>query len=403
MLAGFFFMHSFISLKGCYAKGVKSYVLVCGCAALIFFCSFFAVQTYVSRSCVSPSEEVQHMSSHGWNVWKGASYQSFTHHGEWICVPSGWMPVGAEAEQKGRARFSRAGDGVLVRTDSFSVRSVVTKKHDFAVRVVYPNALTAGALSQYLEIITRAFDAVGDQYPNASGTPLTHTVLLSVGIAGDGHDFETSIYPQPSLYMSVLVHNLAHPRTEELYIHAIAHLYNRYRTDLIAYKAHQAPLRPIDWEELEASWSELAFRSSKEGLEHSVAALTHVYFDIVDNSFSAADLYPFNNKAIFDAVRYKTAILPDDAKYPDEQFGHYILGPLLLVSVEGRLVAHSSSAHIQDIFIRIHATNENFFAVLSEYLPADDIAQIEREVRGDKVLSNDFIERGTEYYRSLHN
>jgi len=213
MLAGFFFVRSFISSKGCYAKGVKSYVLVCGGAALIFLCSFFAVQTYVSHVCVPPREETQHMSSHGWNVWKGDSYQSFTHHGEWVCIPEGWMPVGAAAEQKGRARFPREGDGVLVRTDSFSVREITTKRHDFIVRAVYPNVLGTADLPQYFEIIQRAFNGVGDQYPNASVTPTAHTVLISVGIAGDGHDFETSIYPEPSLHLSVVVHNLDNSRT----------------------------------------------------------------------------------------------------------------------------------------------------------------------------------------------
>lgn len=341
------------------------------------------------------------MSSHGWNVWKGSTFQSFTHHGEWICVPKGWMPVGAEAETNSRARFSPLGDGVLVRADSFSVRDVSTKKHDFLVRVVYPNSVDATQLPEYLAIIARAFDGVGDQYPNATGAPTTHTVLLSVGIAGDGHDFYTSIYPEPSLQRSVLVHNLDNPRTEELYLHAVAHLYNRYRTDLTAYKDHQTPLRKVDWEELEACWTEFAFRSSKDGLERHVAELSRVYFDILNNTFSDTDVYPFNNKEIFDAVQYKTAILPDDAKYPDDQFGHYVLGPLTLLSVEGRLVGHGAPVHVKDIFIRMHRTNENFFAVLGEYLPADEVAQVVNEVRGTQALSPTLLQRGTAYYSSL--
>jgi hypothetical protein len=287
------------------------------------------------------------------------------------------------------------------RVDSFSVSDIPTKKHDFAVRVVYPSSLDAQELPRYLAIITRAFDGVGDQYPNAQGGPIPHTVLLSVGIAGDGHDFDTSIYPEPSLHLSVVVHNLDNPRTEELYLHAVAHLYNRYRTDLTAYKDHQAPLRAVDWEELEASWTEFVFRSSKEGLLRHVTELSRAYFNIMNNTFSDTAIYPFNSKDIFDAVRYKTAILPDDAKYPDEQFGHYILGPLTLLEVEGRLVEHGAPVHVKDIFIRMHRTNENFFTVLSEYLPADEVTQVVNEVRGEEQLSPTLLERGAAYYSSL--
>jgi hypothetical protein len=63
----------------------------------------------VAHACTPAPDEPQHMSSHGWNVWKGNTFQSFTHHGEWICVPDGWMPVGAEAVANGRARFSTQG------------------------------------------------------------------------------------------------------------------------------------------------------------------------------------------------------------------------------------------------------------------------------------------------------
>ena len=380
---------------------MKSFLAIGTLAAAIFLGTFFAVRIYAaSHACTPPSNEAQHMSSHGWNVWRGDTFQSFTHHGEWICVPRGWMPVGAVSETSDRARFSPLGDGVLVRTDSFVVRDVTTRKHDFVVQVVYPRALDAGQLPQYLAIITRAFDDVGDQYPNASGTPISHTVLLSVGIAGDGHDFDTSIYPEPSLHLSVLVHNLDNPRTEELYLHAIAHLYNRYRTDLIAYKDHQAPLGAVDWEELEASWTELIFRSSKEGLDRHITELSNMYFHNMQHTFSSTDPYPFNNKEIFDAVRYRTAILPDDAKYPDEQLGHYIIAPLTILSTEGRLAVHTAPVHIKDIFIRIHRTNENFFVVLGEYLPAEEVTEVVSEFRGAQLLSPALLLRGATYYRN---
>ena len=341
------------------------------------------------------------MSSHGWNIWKGDSFQSFTHHSEWICVQSGWTALGAADEQKGRARFSVGGSGVLIRANDFTSQDIPTKKHDFSVRVVYPTSLDAAVVPKYIAIITRAFDAVGALYPDVTGKPIVHTVLITVGIAGDGHDFETSVYPDPSLHLSLFVHNLDHIRAEELYLHAVAHLYNRYRTDLIAYEDTQAPLRGSDWEELEATWTELAFRSSKEGLLQRVLALSHMYYDIMGNTFSETDLYPFNDKNIFDAVQYKTTIQPDDAQYPDEQFGHYILGPLLLLSIEGRFAVHGSPVHIKDIFTRMHTTHENFFTVLGEYISADEVSQIVKEARGTQLLSADYIQRGAEYYSGL--
>ncbi len=269
---------------------------------------------------------------------------------------------------------------------------VSLEKSDFDLSVTYLKAMPEAERNAYVEIIKKAFNDVGSLYPGSTHLPQKHTVLISVGLAGDGNQFETSVYPNPSQYVSVFAKNRNHPRAEELFIHGATHAYNRFHPEFKTYQDNQSPLPAGDFEEMEATWTELTFRSSKDALGTRIDDLYRTYTAVMDNRTDETILYPLSDKEIFEGIKNKSVIVSAQATEGEAEFGHYILAPLVMLAAEGML--DESDVTIDSILMEVHRTNENFFSVLSRHVDQREMSLILEFIEGRAVIPEDLVRKG---------
>ena len=344
------------------------------------------------------------MSSHGWRVWTNESLISFDQNGEPYCIPEGFEPVGELEKTATSAVFPDGASGVFIHSSDFASMDIELTDMPFKVRVLYLQSMQKEQIDEYVTIIERAFHDINDVYPKTKVEALIpHAVLITVGVAGDGKDFETSVYPNPSERMSIVVRNLEHKRVEELYIHAIAHLYNRYRTAFLAYEALQAPVPAEDWQEMEASWTEVAFRSSSDGRIRRLSELYDVHEAVSKNAFSESLIYPFSIREIFENITKKTVILGTDSTYNNYQYGHYVLAPLVMVGIEGMLRAKGHT-DIQTLIKEVHrGEGTSFFVLLKSELSDSELDEIQKWIQGEKMIPRELIFSGAKQYEYPYN
>lgn len=389
----------FFAVKAWYLDRVKMHLKTYWIITIVCIALLGCVLLYREVSCVEVMPQKPIMSSHGWKVWFGSSLQSFEHNGKRICIPDDWEPVGEAEKKLGWARFPEGASGVLIQSSDFEFRTVQTENNSYVLRVVYQKSMAPELASAYIETITQAFNRVGGLFPNTKGQSRTHTVLITVGVAGDGNDFETSVYPDPSEEISIFVRNVEHKRAEELFIHAAAHLYNRYRTDLTAYQNTQSPILSPDWQEMEAAWTEVAFRSSPSGRTRRLAELYDVHRAIQTNTFSESLIFPFSERELFDAVTQRAIAIKEDSVYSDYQYGHYVLAPLVMVAIEGLLLQYNTDADISKILYELHTgTESHFLDTVRAVLPANEILTIERWMDGRETIPHNLVLSASKYY-----
>jgi hypothetical protein len=199
----------------------------------------------------------------------------------------------------------------------------------------------------------------------------------------------------------MFVRNLDHKRGEELFIHAVAHLHNRYREDLTDYQGTQAPVPREDWQELEASWFEIAFRSSTEGRQRRLTELYAIHTAIKNNTYSPALIFPFSESDLFHKVTQHNVVIRPHSGYSDYQYGHYVLAPLVMTAIEGLLQNYHTGTNIEAILTELHlSAGSNFFEKLRSILPHSEIERIFKWMRGEETIPHDLIFSALEYYDS---
>ena len=247
----------------CYSKVVNCFKIV----FLLAICAVFGVALLLSKptqvaSCTPIPLQEPETGNHGWLVWSNDSYKSFTPEQTGYCIEVGWEPVGATLDSAGNAVFPAESSGIYIKTSEFTSKQLLLANNETSIRVLYPTHLAPEEVAAYLKTITAVFTDVLTLYSDFETTNLSgHTVFITVGIAGDANDIETSVYPTPTKDLTVFGRNLNHRRGEELFIHAVMHLFNRHFTEGLAYQQNQAPVPAADWQELESSWAEIAFLS----------------------------------------------------------------------------------------------------------------------------------------------
>lgn len=362
-------------------------------AAIIIFA---IVQWNRACTTVTPTDSV--MSSHGWGVWFGDTIQSFNHEGKRICVPEGWASVGAIRRGPTWALFPNGQSAVLVRPEAFGTFDLTFENSAYRVRAIYPIEMTEEMLAPYLGTVTHAFESVGAFYPNAT-EPYEHTVLISVGLAGEAIDFDSTLYPEPGPTLSTLARAFEHKRSEELLTHAVVHLYNRHRTDLIAYQHVQEPIPAEDFQELEASWIELYVRSDANARMQRLNELYAIHQAVFMDAYMPNLLYPFNEPELFNEVTRQNVVLPAESSYSDFQYGHYILAPLSIVAIDGLLLERSAPVDMADIFTTVHMNGDtHLLNEVARYLTAEDMEQIRRWMNGEELIPRALIEKGISTY-----
>lgn len=372
--------------------GLVAFVI---CAALAA-AYFFFPQT--DKICIPISEQKTQEGSQGYRVWFGETLKSFEHNDEPVCVPGGWEAVGATKEGQGWAQFPEDHTGVIVKSDAFGILTLAPEKSAYTVTVLYPLATKNDALNRHVQIISNAFSRVSALFPESKSAKHSHTVLITAGLAGDTRSEGTRVYPDPTEDLSIVVRTPDQPRAEELFVHAVMHLFNRHRSDLVAYQKNQDPFPAEDWQEMEATWSETAISTQNEGRGARIRYLYNVHVAVRTNNFSRIVSEPFNNKEAFEKIN-QGSIVPEGSQYLDYQYGHYVLAPLTMIAIEGLLVSRSSDLHVEDVLKAIHTRPSlNFFDELGKKLSKDDMARIMSWVDGKDTIPEELVMKGLSHY-----
>jgi hypothetical protein len=106
-------------------------------------------------------------------------------------------------------------------------------------------------------------------------------------------------------------------------------------------------------------------------------------------NFSLITLPPFNDKEAFDAIQ--PTITPDHEKPLDVQYGHYILGPLVMIAIDGLLEKYETDESVETLLTKLHTGElENFFVEIETLLP-EEAKRIERWKNGEELIPYDLL------------
>jgi hypothetical protein len=341
----------------------------------------------------------------GFRVWKGHDLQSFDHHGKIICIPEEWEPVGEKEGGKGWAIFPSVQTGVIIRSAAFKSKTQRFANTPFEVEIVWPRKYKWRERDAMHAMIERSFEAVGPLYPRLPeelATPLT--VLVTAGIVGDTRSYVNRLYPEPGPELAVVVRTPDQWRAHELFIHAVAHLYNRHRTYWLGEQEAKLPLPKADWEELVATWTETAFMPTHKGRMHRLSYVYSVHAAVRSGNFSRIKGPPFNDREAFKRIRQDVLVQPG-APNLDYQYGHYILAPLTMVATQGLLDKLADRGTIERtsverLLIETHeGKHDSYFAALERILPAEEMERIRDWMHGRETIPIALVNKGAEHYR----
>lgn len=354
---------------------------------------------YIRTSTCTPiRDEASERGSHGYRLWQGETLVSFTHEGGYVCIPDEWEPIGAVDSSKERARFREGDTGVSIKSAAFGSKALSFAHSSYTVEVRYLVSLTKDQLDAYEGAITNAFEKVGALYGDtATGTPRTHTVVITAGLGVSGNERD-SVYPDPGPDVSYFILPLNHGRAQELFIHAVAHLYNRFSDEPSLYQDAQSPIGAEDWQELEAAWTETAYEPSNYFRKMRLSYLYNVHEDVQTDTFTPSRGAPFNDPTAF-AVMQRSVPTNAQSSFLDTQYGHYVLYPLTLTAIDGLLQKRDAGTDVEQLLIELHAgTISSFFEKLRTLLPADDMLAIASWMNGTARIPKELIEAGGRLY-----
>ncbi len=360
---------------------------------------FVAIVWVVSLpSCTPVSFQEPVPSSHGLRIWTGATLKSFTHTNSSVCVPEGWEPVGSIRSGTGWAKYEKEMTGVMIRSDAFASTTISVPHSSYRVTLIHPKNTPPDELAVYTENVAYAFDRIGALYGDDATLPTrTHTVLVTAGMSFTDEE-ATSIYPDPGPRVSYYILRPTQFRSEELFFHAIMHLYNRHQKEkALAYENHQAPVPKEDWRELEATWAETAMRTTNVGRNIRLEYLYGIHAAVTTGDYSRITVPPFNRPGELPHLQ-QTVVSNLTFTYLDYQYGHYVLAPLVMNAIEGLLQHYETGTDIEALLTKVHTSRVNFFEELSVVLPATEMERIHRWLKGEEPVARDLVFLGASYY-----
>lgn len=355
---------------------------------------------FITTTCSPvPTSEPQ-LGSQGYRIWSGPTLQTFDHNNKRICVPDGWQAVSATQSGNGWAKFESGLTGVLIRPSAFASTTLQFQNSSYVVTVLYPGSESTPLSERYVRAVKNAFERTGAVFGDSSKNPQrTHTVLVTPGIEGaTSANGSIAVYPDPGPNLSIFVQNVDSQRGEELFIHGVTHLYNRFRDDLMAYQKNQSPVPEEDWQELEAVWAETAFRTTDDGRSARIDYLYTVHTAVQTKNFALIHSPPFDDREAFNSIR-PGVILKEDSTYLEVQYGHYILGPLALIATEGLLQKYGTRTDLERILLSIHTGKaKNFFDELEKVLPLKEVENSKAWMFDGKTIPYELVLQGNNYY-----
>ena len=288
--------------------------------------------------CAALPDHVEKDGTQGVKIWKGETYVAFPQErGERYCVPEGWEPAGYAEAGPGWAIFPPRHTGVFIRTADWSREEVQYADTLFPVLLLWPNDANPKKLAQMKTSIQRAFEDVGAMYPKLpEDRRALHTVIITAGIAGDTRGAKTRVYPEPAVNLTSMFRLPGHHRAESLFIHAVAHLYNRHRPYTLNDQADHWRVPSVDFSELVASWTEHRFGTNVKVRRKRLEYLYNIHTAVQTGDFSLIVVPPFNEEEGFRKIQ-KTVAVKKGAGNMSVHYGHYIIGCLSMVATEGLL------------------------------------------------------------------
>jgi hypothetical protein len=359
-----------------------------------------ALITYVliTPACVTIGSVKPVLGSQGYRMWSDDTFKSFEHNGKKVCVLDGWVSLGEVSIGDGWVTFADGDTGVLYRKNAFKSTALLPEGSEYAVTLMYPEGTSATDLTTYVALTENAFAQVGRIYgdePLALRKP--HTMLVTAGLAGDTRTSETRVYPDPTLQLSSIVRTPDQPRSEELLIHAVMHLYNRHALDGTAYLSNQAPYSAEEFEELEATWAELALSTNSKAVQNRLQYLYQVHAAVQTKNFALISDPPFDDETGFKLIR-PTVFVPKNAGYLEFQYGHYVLAPLLMATTDALLSERRTGTTVAKLLTEVHSGGGNFTALLSTHLKPKDMETLGQYSRGEAQIPYAYIERAMKLY-----
>lgn len=301
-------------------------------AALIFTYASL-LHGRIPGTCATVPKEAFETGTQGYRIWANEDFKSFNHHGKRICIPEGFEAIGERESAEGYALFPAGTTGIVIRSDAFLREMLSPNGSAYDIELIYPKDTPPAYVEKDMIVVENAFRRVSALFPEETGERKTHTVLVTALLGGNTIEEGTRVYPDPSADVTLFVRTPDQPRAEELVVHAVMHLYNRYRKDLTEYKEHQLPFAPEDFEELEATWAETAFSTWPEARIARIQHLHRVHVALRNKNFSLVGAPPFNDEEAFNAIE-ESVVVPFNAPYADYQYNHYVLAPLSMIAVK---------------------------------------------------------------------
>lgn len=326
---------------------------------------------FFAPDCFTIQERVPKEGSQGFQTWYGEDIKSFYHRDKKHCIPEGWRAVGATEVGGGWARFAPNRTGVMVAENTFDSFILTPNNTHYSLFVLYPTQFSEAERLRYARVIENAFMRVGTLFGDVNAyTPEQHTILITAGVADE------LIYPDPRENLTIFVRELDDPRAEELFIHAVVHLYNRFAPRTTPYQQNQEPLTEGDIQEFEATWAEIAFHTTAQNRAKRVDYLYTVHSAVRTDSFEAILGPPFDDREAFMQINPRLPLSPNASEL-DIQYGHYILAPLIFVAIDGLLSERAAPVDVETILTRVHEGEaNNFFTELNRYITDEDTAMV---------------------------
>jgi hypothetical protein len=368
-------------------------------AGVGIFALLGAYTLFFGSDCTTIGSKSPVEGSQGYRIFTNDVIKSFDHRGQSICVPEGWVAVGAVETDTDTARFEKGSTGVLIQQAAFGAKVLRPEGSSYEVTVLYPIGTPRDAVPKYATLVETSFEKVATLFndvPRDTRTP--HTVLVTAGIAGNTIDDGTRVYPDPTKDLSIVMRTHEQERTTGLFLHAAVHLYNRFNTDTSAYTSSQKPFNADEFQELEATWAEVALSDNSEATLDRLMYLYKIHSAVVTQNQSLATEPPFNDADAFAHI-VPTVFVRNSKNYLDYQYGHYVLLPLTVAAVDGLLYERQTGLTVEKILTDTHTGKRtNFMTALTEVLSAKDYANVERWLSGGSQIPLPLVETATSRY-----
>ncbi|XKT74377.1 MAG: hypothetical protein ACJKTH_03410 [Patescibacteria group bacterium UBA2163] len=363
-------------------------------AVFIVLVICIAIGRYVfAPECFEIQERVPKEGSQGFQTWYGEHIKSFYHRDKKHCIPEGWRAIGATEVGEGWARFASNQTGVMVADDTFASFTITPNNTHYSLFVLYPQNFSEAERLRYARVIENTFNRVGALFNDTDAYERTqHTVLITAGVANE------LIYPDPRENLTIFVRELDDPRSEELFIHAVVHVYNRFAPINTTYQHNQAPLNEGDIQEFEATWAETAFNTNEKNRANRVEYLYTVHSAVLNKNFEAIPGPPFDDREAFMNINPRLPVY-HDASEIDIQYNHYILAPLIFIAIDGLLNERATQMNVERILTRIHSGEAtNFFNELNRYITEEDTAMVLNWIQNAEPIPPRLLEEALTIY-----